>query len=221
MAKARGRATELKADDIALELRFVSIHLKEIQKARDQAVSESKEIEADLRRLQEELRQAEFMEECLKDALLVCRGVPVKVRDTRNRLIAHLECAKRKDITVRDVERAKAFAEKTEKQLVKLCGHPFVVTIMESYGGSRYNEYEDCHLGLRLCVVCGFTEDSIKTEKRGPLENSVDRYPTLNPKANRVVKGHLPITARDIWAKLLGDLLEQFINPRVYATLKK
>ena len=146
----------------------------------------------------------------LKEALVALTSIPKETNILRTTITNSLKRAKRKDITVAEVEESKIKAQNGVEELQRLCTHNFVIELLSSYEGSMTQDYDDRHPGQRVCVVCKYKEYSIKTEPSG-LMRSVDIYKTLNPHDTRIIKRSLGFLLNNDKKKLLDELVESWL----------
>jgi len=105
-------------------------------------------------------------------------GIPGELMKARVSARSDRQKSERQDVTVAEAKRLAARADESEKALMRVCPHPFILGYPGHKGTYSY-DYDDRYPGKHACVVCGHAEHE--------SECASGRYETLTERDDRMV----------------------------------
>lgn len=168
--------------------------------------------------IEKDLKVQENKSRAISKALILVRGVPLKIPQMRNRLLRRMERAGREDITISESKNLRTEIETLKLELQKACPHPFVYR-EQGYEGSPSQDRDNRRPEYRYCIVCGLNErgkssgqyDYIGTcfEKLADADNRIVRDEPWTPEGRKRVNIWIPLGAV---LKPFEDLVVKVLN---------
>jgi len=141
-------------------------------------------------------------QEAAQKALILVKGVPRSVSQTRNRLLRKMGQVVRRDITIAKKEELESEIDTLKLELQELCTHTFIY-YQSGYEGDSTNDYENRCPEHRYCIICGFSE---KGKSAGQYDYVGTRFETLVESDDRIIEEERYLQSEpvdmDIWVPL-------------------
>lgn len=165
------------------------------------------------RKLEDDIRAEERILIELNELDVIKKRISPALLRARESISSKAKESKRRDITIEERDALIKQVGLDREKLTSSCKHVLVLRF-PGYEGSRSRDYDDGYLGMRMCVMCGFSEEE-KDDCR-----ALEKNPTrVIKRADRETFYALKEILFEFDARGLVDLFKEAAGPSDWITV--